>query len=190
MSRIKARLAQAHKSRRKRTAREAHKASSVSQTTFGHKAKMMHKRRHAEKVQMKKTLKAYDERNVKQKDEGAVGQIEPSYLMDRDAAKVSRNFILSLHPAILWWRAVVGPHPLLFFHHMLTTISLHVLHVWCIRLIIIERQSPVIRRQRPQKRPCCQVCCPSAQGPRYRRRGDLQGHQDRQAQEQELEADG
>jgi len=74
--------------KRKKTAREAHKSSAETQKLFGHKAKLHHAKRHAEKVQMKKTLKAYDERNVKQKDGGAVGDEEiPTYLFDRDAAK-------------------------------------------------------------------------------------------------------
>jgi len=56
---------------------------------FGHKAKLHHAKRHAEKVQMKKTLKAHDERNVKQKDDGAVkdGAL-PTYLLDREGQKV------------------------------------------------------------------------------------------------------
>ncbi|CDO69202.1 hypothetical protein BN946_scf185042.g104 [Trametes cinnabarina] len=74
--------------RRKREAREAHRASAVAQKAFGLKAKILHAKRHAEKVQMKKTLKAHDERNVKQKDsssapEGAL----PTYLLDREGQK-------------------------------------------------------------------------------------------------------
>ncbi len=56
---------------------------------FGHKAKLHHAKRHAEKVQMKKTLKAHDERNVKQKDDGAVKEgALPTYLLDREGQKV------------------------------------------------------------------------------------------------------
>jgi ribosome biogenesis protein NSA2 len=58
----------------------------------GHKAKMHHAKRHAEKVQMKKTLKAHDERNVKQKDDGAVKEgALPAYLLDREGQRVSRD---------------------------------------------------------------------------------------------------
>lgn len=58
------------------------------QKMVGHKAKMMHARRHAEKVQMKKKLKAHDERNVKQKDDGAVKEgALPAYLLDREGQK-------------------------------------------------------------------------------------------------------
>jgi hypothetical protein len=76
--------------RRKRTAREAHKASADTQKMFGHKAKLHHAKRHSEKIQMKKQLKAHDERNVKQKDDGAVqdGAL-PTYLLDREGQKVS-----------------------------------------------------------------------------------------------------
>jgi ribosome biogenesis protein NSA2 len=52
--------------RRKREARASHKSSALAQKAFGIKAKLLHAKRHAEKIQMKKTLKAHDERNVKQ----------------------------------------------------------------------------------------------------------------------------
>ncbi|KAM5531654.1 hypothetical protein V8D89_014706 [Ganoderma adspersum] len=74
--------------KRKREAREVHRASATAQKAFGLKAKLLHAKRHAEKVQMKKTLKAHDERNIKQKDsssapEGAL----PTYLLDREGQK-------------------------------------------------------------------------------------------------------
>jgi len=75
--------------RRKRAAREAHKASADTQKMFGHKAKLHHAKRHSEKIQMKKQLKAHDERNVKQKDDGAVQEgALPTYLLDREGQKV------------------------------------------------------------------------------------------------------
>lgn len=48
----------------------------------------MHARRHAQKVQLKKTLKAHDERNVKQTDNasGPEGAL-PTYLLDREDQK-------------------------------------------------------------------------------------------------------
>jgi hypothetical protein len=56
---------------------------------FGHKAKLHHAKRHSEKIQMKKQLKAHDERNVKQKDDGAVQEgALPTYLLDREGQKV------------------------------------------------------------------------------------------------------
>ena len=75
--------------RRKKTAREAHKNSQVAQRLYGLKAKLHHAKRHAEKVQLKKTLKAHDERNIKQKDDGAVKEgALPAYLLDREGQKV------------------------------------------------------------------------------------------------------
>lgn len=74
--------------RRKREARAAHKSSAVAQKTFGLKAKLLHAKRHREKVQMKKTLKAHDERNVKQADSGTVSDgALPTYLLDREVQK-------------------------------------------------------------------------------------------------------
>lgn len=74
--------------RRKREARAVHKLSAVTQKTFGLKAKILHAKRHAEKVQLKKTLKAHDERNIKQADSSAVpdGAL-PTYLLDREGQK-------------------------------------------------------------------------------------------------------
>ncbi|CCM03587.1 uncharacterized protein FIBRA_05724 [Fibroporia radiculosa] len=74
--------------KRKREARAVHRASATAQKAFGLKAKILHAKRHAEKVQMKKTLKAHDERNVKQKDSSTVpdGAL-PTYLLDREGQK-------------------------------------------------------------------------------------------------------
>lgn len=70
---------------RKRTAREAHKASAQAQTLHGHKAKLLHARRYAEKVAMKKTIKAHEERDVKSKDASAMPEgALPAYLLDRE----------------------------------------------------------------------------------------------------------
>ncbi|KAJ7251500.1 ribosomal protein S8e/ribosomal biogenesis NSA2 [Mycena haematopus] len=60
--------------KRKKEARAVHRDSAVAQKAFGIKAKILHAKRHAEKVQLKKTLKAHDERNVKQADSSAGGQ--------------------------------------------------------------------------------------------------------------------
>ena len=74
--------------RRKRAAREAHHASAVAQKVHGLKAKLLHARRYSEKVQLKKTLKAHDERNVKQADSGAVPEgALPTYLLDREGQR-------------------------------------------------------------------------------------------------------
>ena len=65
-----------------------HKSSAVAQQAFGLKAKLLHAQRHKEKVQLKKTLKAHDERNVKQADSETVpdGAL-PTYLLDREGQK-------------------------------------------------------------------------------------------------------
>jgi ribosome biogenesis protein NSA2 len=65
-----------------------HKNSSIAQQAFGLKAKLLHARRHAEKVQLKKTLRAHDVRNIKQKDSDAApdGAL-PTYLLDREGQK-------------------------------------------------------------------------------------------------------
>ena len=65
-----------------------HKSSAVAQKAFGIKAKLLHAKRHAEKIQMKKTLKAHDERNVKQPDTGTISDgALPTYLLDREGQK-------------------------------------------------------------------------------------------------------
>lgn len=57
----------------------------MAQTLHGHKAKMMHARRYAEKVAMKKTIKAHEERDVKTKDASALPEgALPTYLLDRE----------------------------------------------------------------------------------------------------------
>ncbi|KAJ3841634.1 TGF beta-inducible nuclear protein 1 [Lentinula raphanica] len=74
--------------KRKREARASHKSSATAQKAFGIKAKLLHAKRHAEKVQLKKTLKAHDERNIKQADSSTVpdGAL-PTYLLDREGQK-------------------------------------------------------------------------------------------------------
>lgn len=69
---------------RKKTAREGHKASENAQKLTGLRAKLYAQKRHKEKIQMKKTIKAHEERNVK-----SAAPVEPSntplpqYLLDR-----------------------------------------------------------------------------------------------------------
>ncbi|KAJ9108072.1 Ribosome biogenesis protein [Naganishia cerealis] len=82
---------------RKRTARESHKSSAVSQKLYGIKAKLHHAKRHSEKVQLKKTLKAHDERNVKSKDDGAVAEgALPTYLLDRENQRDAKALSTSI----------------------------------------------------------------------------------------------
>ncbi|KAL3961941.1 hypothetical protein ACCO45_003464 [Purpureocillium lilacinum] len=68
---------------RKRTAREGHKASQDAQNLRGLRAKLYQKKRHNEKIQMKKAIKAHEERNVKTADEKEPSTPMPSYLLDR-----------------------------------------------------------------------------------------------------------
>jgi ribosome biogenesis protein NSA2 len=63
----------------------------------GIKAKLMHAKRYSEKVQMKKTLKAHDERNVKQPDSGSVPEgALPTYLLDREGQKDAKALSTAL----------------------------------------------------------------------------------------------
>ncbi|GAB1311337.1 Ribosome bioproteinsis protein [Madurella fahalii] len=69
---------------RKKAAREGHKQSENAQNLRGLRAKLYAKQRHAQKIQMRKTIKQHEERNVK----GAPAEKEPSdpipaYLLDR-----------------------------------------------------------------------------------------------------------
>uniref|UniRef100_A0AC35GFW0 Ribosome biogenesis protein NSA2 homolog n=1 Tax=Panagrolaimus sp. PS1159 TaxID=55785 RepID=A0AC35GFW0_9BILA len=68
---------------RKKLARAAHDRSHIAKTLRGGKAKLYHKKRYSEKVQMRKTIKEHEEKQqkstVKEPEEGAV----PAYLLDR-----------------------------------------------------------------------------------------------------------
>ncbi|XP_062516603.1 ribosome biogenesis protein NSA2 homolog [Corticium candelabrum] len=86
-----------YKRKRKREARMPHTAAHYAKKLHGLKAKMYNKKRFAEKVQMKKTLKMHEKKDTKSRDtdktpQGAV----PPYLLDREAqsrAKVLSNMI-------------------------------------------------------------------------------------------------
>ncbi len=81
---------------RKREARAVHKASTVAQNTKGLRAKLLNKRRHAEKVQMQKTIRAHEQglSAAKAAAKGAdAGAPIPAYLLDR--AEQSRSKVLS-----------------------------------------------------------------------------------------------
>jgi ribosome biogenesis protein NSA2 len=73
---------------RKRHAREAHKLSDDAQTLRGLRAKLFQKKRHAEKIQIKKQIKAHEERNVKSSGPAEpTSQPLPNYLLDRSQEK-------------------------------------------------------------------------------------------------------
>ncbi|CAB4398407.1 unnamed protein product [Rhizophagus irregularis] len=83
--------------KRKREAREAHSTSAFAQKVHGIRAKLYNKKRHAEKIEMKKKIKQHQEKSTKQKDDQAVpeGAI-PAYLLDREGqkrAKILSNMI-------------------------------------------------------------------------------------------------
>eukprot|EP00730_Choanoeca_flexa_P000789 TRINITY_DN10337_c0_g1_i1.p1 TRINITY_DN10337_c0_g1~~TRINITY_DN10337_c0_g1_i1.p1 ORF type:complete len:319 (+),score=63.14 TRINITY_DN10337_c0_g1_i1:848-1804(+) len=82
---------------RKKEAREVRRVSEYAQKARGIKAKLFNKKRHAEKIQMKKTLAMHEEKKSKKKKEADVpdGAI-PAYLMDREGqarAKALSNMI-------------------------------------------------------------------------------------------------
>ncbi|KAI9297965.1 30S ribosomal protein S8e [Neoconidiobolus thromboides FSU 785] len=82
---------------RKKEARSAHKASAYAQKVHGLKAKLYNKKRHAEKIQMKKTIKQHEEKSAKKKGDEAVPEgAVPAYLLDRESekrAKVLSNMV-------------------------------------------------------------------------------------------------
>ncbi|KAI0217439.1 Ribosome biogenesis protein, partial [Massospora cicadina] len=82
---------------RKKEARKAHKESIYAQKIHGLKAKLYNKKRHAEKIQMKKTIKQHEEKAAKQKTGDAVPEgAVPAYLLDREGekrAKILSNMV-------------------------------------------------------------------------------------------------
>lgn len=69
---------------RKRIAREAHKASDEAQKLTGLRAKLYQKKRHHDKIQMKKQIKVHQERNVDSSTPREPSSTPvPQYLLDR-----------------------------------------------------------------------------------------------------------
>eukprot|EP00005_Dracoamoeba_jomungandri_P001988 CAMPEP_0174250024 /NCGR_PEP_ID=MMETSP0439-20130205/332_1 /TAXON_ID=0 /ORGANISM="Stereomyxa ramosa, Strain Chinc5" /LENGTH=260 /DNA_ID=CAMNT_0015329993 /DNA_START=78 /DNA_END=860 /DNA_ORIENTATION=- len=79
---------------RKREARQFHKRAEFAKKVHGLRAKLYHKKRHAEKVEMKKKVAMHNERKNKRTTEEEVekGAI-PHYLLDRQ--EVARSKVLS-----------------------------------------------------------------------------------------------
>nr|CAG4645050.1 EOG090X0BLH [Leptodora kindtii] len=76
---------------RKKTAREHKLRSKMAQKLTGIKGKLFAKRRYSEKVQMKKTIKAHEEKKTKQKEEGPVPEgALPAYLLDRESTSQAK----------------------------------------------------------------------------------------------------
>ncbi|CAB3995628.1 ribosome biogenesis NSA2 homolog [Paramuricea clavata] len=83
--------------KRKKEAREVHERAEHAKKLHGLRAKIYNKKRHAEKVQMKKTIKMHQEKKTKTRNEEDVpdGAV-PAYLLDREGqsrAKVLNNMI-------------------------------------------------------------------------------------------------
>jgi len=72
--------------KRKREARAGHKESENAQKLTGLRAKLYQKKRHHEKIAMRKTIKAHEERNVKSAEESTSKDPLPHYLLDRSNA--------------------------------------------------------------------------------------------------------
>ncbi|ELW62634.1 Ribosome biogenesis protein NSA2 like protein [Tupaia chinensis] len=86
-----------HEKKRKKESREVHERSKKAKKMTGLKAELCHKQRHAEKIQMKKTVKMREKRHTKQKNDEKTPQgAAPAYLLDREGqsrAKVLSNMI-------------------------------------------------------------------------------------------------
>lgn len=84
----------AEERKRKKEARMAHKRARYAQQVHGLRAKLFHKKRHAEKIEMKKKIRMHDERNNQHRDDSAVPEgAVPAYLLDREG--ISRAKVLS-----------------------------------------------------------------------------------------------
>jgi len=83
--------------KRKKEAREVHKRAEYARKALGIKGKMFAKKRHAEKIQMKKTIAMHEESDKKHRvEDGQPKNAVPTYLLDReqaDRAKVLSNTI-------------------------------------------------------------------------------------------------
>ncbi|KAL6712019.1 Ribosome biogenesis protein [Coniothyrium glycines] len=74
--------------KRKRIAREGHDGSKKAQNYRGLRAKMYAEKRRKEKIQMKKTIRAHEERNVKTSEPAEPAtEALPQYLLDRSNEK-------------------------------------------------------------------------------------------------------
>jgi ribosome biogenesis protein NSA2 len=71
---------------RKRLAREAHKSSERAQNLTGLRAKLYAEKRRKQKIQMKKTIRQHEERDVKSAAPQPSSVPQPEYLLDRSNA--------------------------------------------------------------------------------------------------------
>nr|CAG4638675.1 EOG090X0BLH [Cyclestheria hislopi] len=80
-----------HERMRKKEARSHKRQSKMARELTGIKGKLFSKRRYSEKVQMKRTIKAHEEKRTKQKDEGTVPKgALPTYLLDRESTSQAK----------------------------------------------------------------------------------------------------
>ncbi|KAI4200998.1 MAG: hypothetical protein LQ350_003567 [Teloschistes chrysophthalmus] len=82
---------------RKRLARSSHKASESARSFTGLRAKLYAKKRHAEKIQMRKQIKAHEEKNLKTTStpQEPSSTPLPQYLLDRHNPQTNNAKILS-----------------------------------------------------------------------------------------------
>ena len=80
----------AEEKRRKKEARKFKVISKKAKTLKGLKAKIFNKERFKQKIQMKKTIKAHEEKNANSKPEEIKEGAVPAYLMDREQQKNSK----------------------------------------------------------------------------------------------------
>lgn len=76
--------------KRKKEAREGHKASKDAQNLRGLRAKLHAESRRKEKIQMRKQIKAHEERNVKTNNEKEPSEPMPAYLLDRNNPETAK----------------------------------------------------------------------------------------------------
>ncbi|TPX08767.1 uncharacterized protein E0L32_009707 [Thyridium curvatum] len=81
---------------RKRAAREGHDVAEKAQNLRGLKAKMFAEKRHKEKIQMKKAIKAHEERNVKTANDKEPANPVPAYLLDRNTPNTAKALSTSI----------------------------------------------------------------------------------------------
>ncbi|KAK7489265.1 hypothetical protein BaRGS_00019517 [Batillaria attramentaria] len=78
--------------KRKKEARQPHEMAKTARKLRGIKAKLHNKKRHAEKIQMKKTIKMHEEKKTKQKAEEEAPQgAVPAYLLDRETQRRAKS---------------------------------------------------------------------------------------------------
>ncbi|KAF8251398.1 ribosome biogenesis protein NSA2 [Wilcoxina mikolae CBS 423.85] len=76
---------------RKKAAREGHKVSKDAQKLHGLRAKLYAKKRHSEKIQLRKTLKAHEQKSIKSSAPSEPSsQPLPAYLLDREQPNTAK----------------------------------------------------------------------------------------------------